>query len=265
MCSGSRAALRRRLGGEQRPLAAVGGALGLRLGREEEGGSGVEDRRGGQRGGVQLGGSQRRRFGSRGLARRRRRLAGRIRRPGPAVAVFLLGRPTGRRSDGTGRAGLREESERESRGRRSLSVTSSAGILNARLPCGSGSSGDLETGNLSERACPPPPSHHLDEKGDFFYYKAKNMKSCSSPDTSASSLVWGSFAAVVVVVVVVLGVGVGVGVAGVLALQRGVGAGGRGDSPAVSDATGKGSAVRGGAADTGEPHSGLEPLRRASR
>lgn len=116
----SRAGLRRGLGGEQRPLAAVGGALGLRLGREEEGGSGVEDRRGGQRGGMQLGGSQRSRFGSRGLARRRRRLAGRIRRPGPTVAVFLLRRPTGRRSDGSGRAGLREESEKESHGRRRL-------------------------------------------------------------------------------------------------------------------------------------------------
>lgn len=79
-----------RRSGEQRPLAAVGRAL--RLGGVQEGGSGVVDRRGGQRRRVELGGSQGGRL----------RLARRL-----AVGLLLLRRATGRRSHGTGRAGLR--------------------------------------------------------------------------------------------------------------------------------------------------------------
>lgn len=51
----------------------------------------------------------------------------------------------------------------------------------------------------------------------------------------------------------------------VVELQTGVGAGGRGGSLVVSTATGKASTVRGGTVETGELHSVLEPLRRASR
>ena len=52
-------------------------------------------------------------------------------------------------------------------------------------------------------------------------------------------------------------------VAGIL--QRAMGAGGRGGSLAASRATGKPSTVRGNTVETGELHSVLEPLRRASR
>lgn len=51
----------------------------------------------------------------------------------------------------------------------------------------------------------------------------------------------------------------------VLVLQTAVGAGGGGGSLVVSSATGKDSTVRGGTVETGELHSVLEPLRRASR
>lgn len=51
----------------------------------------------------------------------------------------------------------------------------------------------------------------------------------------------------------------------VLVLQRGIGAGGREGSLVVSRATGKASTVKGGTVETGELHSVLEPLRRASR
>lgn len=61
---------------------------------------------------MQLRGGQRSRFRSCRLARR---LAGWIWSPRLAVAVFLLRRPTGRLSEGTRRAGLREEEETEKR------------------------------------------------------------------------------------------------------------------------------------------------------
>lgn len=50
-----------------------------------------------------------------------------------------------------------------------------------------------------------------------------------------------------------------------LLLQSAVAAGGGGGSLVVSMATGKASMVRGGTVETGELHSVLEPLRRASR
>lgn len=49
-----------------------------------------------------------------------------------------------------------------------------------------------------------------------------------------------------------------------MALLEAVGAGGKGGSLVDSSATGKASTVKGGTVETGELHSVLEPLRRAS-
>lgn len=51
----------------------------------------------------------------------------------------------------------------------------------------------------------------------------------------------------------------------VVVLQRVMGAGAKGGSLVVSRARGKASTVKGGTVETGELHSVLDPLRRASR
>lgn len=84
---------------KQRPLAAVGRTLRLRLGRVEVGGRGVVDRRGGQRCGMQL-------CGGEGGRLRPGRLAGRIRHPRLAVALVILGWTTWKLRQRTRRAGL---------------------------------------------------------------------------------------------------------------------------------------------------------------
>lgn len=92
--------------------------------------------------------------------------------------------------------------------------------------------------------------HFLNKGGFHGTYHCPSPPSFSpfSPGISASSLVWGSLTTMVL-----------------LALQTAVGAGGSGGSLVVSSATGKASTVRGGTVETGELHSVLEPLRRASR
>jgi len=77
--------------------------------------------------------------------------------------------PADREAERRERASRAEGGEREgvTRPPAPRRVGSTSGILNVPLPCGSGSSEDLEMGNLSVRAYHPPPSHHLYEKGDF--------------------------------------------------------------------------------------------------
>lgn len=88
-----------RLSREQRPLAAVGWGLRLRLGRVEEGRSRVVDRRRWQRSGMQLCWSQRSRLRSCRL--------GRVWRPRLTIAIVFLCWSTGRLGKRSRRAGLR--------------------------------------------------------------------------------------------------------------------------------------------------------------